>query len=262
MTDIRLYMFQTGHIRQKEVNIKLGMSQDEFITPIPWYLITHPKGNVVIDGGIALEAAQDPKAHWGTTADVYYPLLTEEETCIHQLEAAGFKAEDVRYVLHSHLHLDHTGATGRFPNATYVVQRSEYEYAFNADWFSAGGYIRKDFDKPGLNWHFLEGDKTDAFDLYGDGVIKLYTSPGHSPGHQSFVVTLPETGPIMLVIDAAYTLDHWNEKCLPGFLTSAIDTVRSVKKLRMIAEQTGAIVVTGHDLENWKNFKKAPDYYA
>ncbi|MGO7623966.1 N-acyl homoserine lactonase family protein, partial [Rhizobium ruizarguesonis] len=86
-------------------------------------------------------------------------------------------------------------------------------------------------------------------------------SPGHSPGHQSFVLTLPETGPIMLFIDAAYTLDHWNEKFLPGFLTSAIDTVRSVKKLRMIAEQTGAIVVTVHDLENWNNFNKAPDYY-
>ncbi|MGO7601845.1 N-acyl homoserine lactonase family protein, partial [Rhizobium ruizarguesonis] len=80
----------TGHIRQKEVNIKLGRSKDEFSTPIPWYRIKHPKGNGVIDGGIALEAAQDPKAHWGTTADVDYPLRTEEETGIHQLEAAGY----------------------------------------------------------------------------------------------------------------------------------------------------------------------------
>jgi N-acyl homoserine lactone hydrolase len=262
MTDIRLYMFQTGHIRQKEVNIKLGMGQDEFITPIPWYLITHPKGNIVIDGGIALEAAQDPKEHWGVTADVYWPLLTEEETCVHQLTEAGFKVEDVRYVLHSHLHLDHTGATGRFPNATHIVQRAEYEYAFTADWFAAAGYIRKDFDKPGLKWLLLEGAESEGFDLYGDGVVKFYNSPGHSPGHQSFLITPPQSGPILLVVDAAYTLDHWNEKCLPGFLTSAIETVRSVKKLRMLAEQTGALVVTGHDLENWQNFKKAPDYYG
>ncbi len=262
MTDVRLYMFQTGHIRQREVNIKLGTSQDEFITPIPWYLITHPKGNVVIDGGIALEAAIDPKGHWGAVADVYWPMLTEEETCVNQMTAAGFDVEDVKYVLHSHLHLDHTGATGRFPNATHIVQRVEYEYAFTADWFAAGGYIRKDFDKPGLKWHLLEGAESEGFDLYGDGVIKIYNSPGHSPGHQSFLITPPESGPILLVVDAAYTLDHWNEKCLPGFLTSAIETVRSVKKLRMLAEQTGAMVVTGHDLENWRNFKKAPDYYG
>lgn len=261
MTEIRLYMFQTGHIRQREVNIKLGAGQGEFITPIPWYLITHPKGNVVIDGGIALEAARDPKGHWGDVADVYWPLLTEEQTCINQLQAHGFDPADVKYVLQSHLHLDHTGATGRFPNATHVVHKREYEYAFTADWFAAGGYIRKDFDKPGLKWHFLDGAHSDGFDLYGDGVIKMYSSPGHSPGHQSFLITLPETGPVLLVVDAAYTFDHWNEKCLPGFLTSAIETASSVRKLRMLAEQTGAVVVTGHDPDSWPSFKQAPDFY-
>ncbi len=262
MTDIRLYMFQTGHIRQKEVNIKLGTSQDEFITPIPWFLITHPKGNVVIDGGIALEAAQNPRQHWGGVADIYWPMLTEDETCVRQLEGAGFKVEDVRYVLQSHLHLDHTGAAGRFPNATHVVQRKEFEYAFTADWFSAGGYIRKDFDKPGLKWHLLDGVATDGFDLYGDGVIKMYFSPGHAPGHQSFLISIPSAQPILLVIDAAYTMDHWNEKCLPGFLTSAIEVAHSVKKLRILAENTGAMVVTGHDPDMWPSFKKAPDYYG
>ena len=262
MTDIRLYLFQTGSIRQKEVNIKLGTSQDEFITPIPWFLITHPKGNVIIDGGIAVEAARDPKAHWGGVAEIYWPMLKEADTCEIQLEAAGFKAADVRYVLQSHLHLDHTGATGRFPNATHIVQRKEYEYAFTADWFAAGGYIRPDFDKPGLKWHFLDGALTDGFDLYGDGVIKMYSSPGHSPGHQSFLITLPQSGPILLTIDAAYTMDHWNEKCLPGFLTSAVEVAHSVKKLRMVAAQTGAMVVTGHDPDMWPTFKKAPDYYG
>jgi N-acyl homoserine lactone hydrolase len=57
-------------------------------------------------------------------------------------------------------------------------------------------------------------------------------------------------------------MDHWNEKCLPGFLTSAIETAHSVRKLRMLAEQTNALVVTGHDPDMWPSFKKAPDYYA
>ena len=34
------------------------------------------------------------------------------------------------------------------------------------------------------------------------------------------------------------------------------------EKLRMLAKQTDAIVVTGHDLEGWKQFKKVPDFYA
>ena len=98
--------------------------------------------------------------------------------------------------------------------------------------------------------------------LYGDGVIKMIFTPGHAPGHQSFLLTLPESGTILLTVDATYTMDHWNEKCLPGFLTSAIETAHSVRKLRMLAEQTNALVVTGHDPDMWPSFKKAPDYYA
>ncbi|CUX02990.1 hypothetical protein AGR2A_pa80005 [Agrobacterium genomosp. 2 str. CFBP 5494] len=41
------------------------------------------------------------------------------------------------------------------------MQRSEYEYAFTPDWFAGGGYIRKDFDKPGLKWQFLNGTQDD-----------------------------------------------------------------------------------------------------
>lgn len=47
-----------------------------------------------------------------------------------QLKRIGIAPEDIRYVVLSHLHSDHTGAIGRFPHATHVVQRQEYEYAF------------------------------------------------------------------------------------------------------------------------------------
>ncbi|MFK0206403.1 N-acyl homoserine lactonase AttM [Agrobacterium sp. NPDC090283] len=258
--DIMLYFFQTGRIRQKEVNIKLGAGQGEFFTPIPWFLITHPRGNVVIDGGIAVEAALDPVGHWGDVANVYYPVMEPEEGCVNRLKEAGFDPADVKYVIHSHLHLDHTGACGNFPNATHIVQKREYEYAHTADWFAAGGYIMKDIKKPGIRWELL--DDEDAFDLYGDGVIQLYQSPGHSPGHQSIMVRLPETGSVLLVIDAAYTFDHWEDKCLPGFLTSAIETAASVKKLRRLAERENAMVVTGHDPDVWPSFRKAPEFYG
>jgi hypothetical protein len=47
---------------------------------------------------------------------------------------------------------------------------------------------------------------------------------------------------MLLTADAAYTLDHWNEKALPGFLTSTIDAVRSVQKLHQVVRQSGAQV--------------------
>lgn len=187
--------------------------------------------------------------------------MREDEGCVAQVKKLGIDPADIRYVVQSHLHLDHTGAIGRFPNATHIVQRREYEYAYTPDWFAAGGYIRKDFDRPGLKWEFLDGERNDLFDVYGDGILKTIFTPGHSPGHQSLLITLPNSGSLLLTIDAAYTLDHWEERALPGFLTSTVETVRSVQKLRYLAERTSAIVVTGHDPDIWPTFRKAPEYY-
>lgn len=259
---IELHMFQTGTLRTKLKYIKMNQGEQDFEIPVPWFLIKHPLGNVVIDGGNAVEAAIDKRGHWGAVVDAYDPVMDVSENCVDQLKLVGVDPQSVRYVLQSHLHLDHTGALGHFPRAQVVVQRSEYEYAFKPHWFAAGAYIRADFDRPGLNWKFLGGEYTDNFDLFGDGTVRLIFTPGHSVGHQSFLLTLPNTGPVLLTIDAAYTLDHWNEKALPGLVTSSTQAADSVTKLRRIAADTGAMVVTGHDPDNWGTFLKAPyDFY-
>ena len=97
--------------------------------------------------------------------------------------------------------------------------------------------------------------------MYGDGVITIIFTPGHSPGHQSILINLPKSGNILLTIDAAYTIDHWENKCLPGLVTSSTQAVDSVKKLRKIAKEKQALVVTGHDPNAWLTFKKAPMFY-
>ncbi|QTF10914.1 N-acyl homoserine lactonase family protein [Brenneria izadpanahii] len=255
-------MFQSGSLKCKLHNIKMNQGANtDYEIPVPFFLLTHPKGHTLIDGGNAVETAVNPRDYWGDITDVYWPVMSEEQGCVAQLEKLGIDPQDVRYVVQSHLHLDHTGAIGRFPNATYVVQRREYEYAYTADWFAAGGYIRNDFDRPGLKWEFLDGEINDFYDLYGDGSLRTIYTPGHSPGHQSVLLTLPHSGSFLLSCDAAYTTDHWEERALPGFLTSAIEAVRSVQKLRRLAEKAEATVVTGHDPDQWSTFKHAPQYY-
>ena len=92
-----------------------------------------------------------------------------------------------------------------------------------------------------MKWQFLEGESSDFYDLYGDGSIVMVYTPGHAPGHQSFLITLPRSGRILLTVDAAYTMDHWNEKALPGFMASVTDVVRSVQKLRALADKTDSL---------------------
>ena len=82
-------------------------------------------------------------------------MLSEEQGCLPALRSLGIDPGSIRYVLLSHLHWDHTGAVGRFPNAIHFVQRCELEYALVPDWFAADAFARSDFDVsgwPGTYW--------------------------------------------------------------------------------------------------------------
>ena len=262
---VRLHMFEGGSIKCRVHNVKLGQGQGEpFEFPVPWFVIEHPRGLAVIDGGMAAACAEDPLGHWGPIANTYWPVMTPEQGCVHALEAAGFDPADVRYVLQSHLHLDHTGglaAIERFPDAEVILTRREFEYGHAPDWYADAVYIDADFRKPGIRWALLS-DSDDGYDVFGDGSVRCWHTPGHSPGHLSFEVKLAGDGTFLLTIDAAYTSDHWNERALPGFLASAVDTVRSVRKLHRIARRTDATVVTGHDPDAWPAFKQSPAAYS
>lgn len=259
--DLRLYFFECGSLKTQVQYIKMNQGLgDPYEIPVPFYLITHPRGNVLYDGGNALEVARDPRGHWDAVVDAYEPVMSENDFVINQLQAMDVDPASVRYVIQSHLHLDHTGAVGHFPNAEYIVQRRELEYAYTPDWFQKPAYIRADFDRD-VSWLFLDGPHDDEYDLFGDGTIRMFFTPGHAPGHTSVLVDLPEEGPMMLAADAVYTRDHYEDAALPGLIYSAADVADSVRKIRRTVDALGATLVTGHDPEEWPKFKKAPEYY-
>ena len=133
---IKLYMFQTGTIKTKVKFIKMNQGEEPYEIPIPWFLIKHPQGDVIIDGGMPIEAALDKHKHWGSLVDVYDPVMKASEWCRDQVKTVNTNPEDVKNVIQTHLHLDHSGAIGHFPNATHITQRIEYDYAFNPDWIA------------------------------------------------------------------------------------------------------------------------------
>ncbi|NTW36566.1 MAG: beta-ketoacyl-ACP synthase 3 [Syntrophobacteraceae bacterium] len=173
---------------------------------------------------------------------------------------AQVRAEDIKYVILSHLHLDHAGCVGLFPNAKYIVQRDELHFAYAPDHYMKAAYIRKDFDKD-VPWVIMEGWRDDRLDLFLDGSIFIYFTPGHTPGHQSILVNLHNSGPMFFAADSCYTMENINEDVLPGLMWNAGETVRSVQRMKNLRDLYGATIVTGHDPEAWKQFKQAPGYY-
>ena len=81
-SNIKLYMFQTGTLKTKLKYIKMNQSNEDFEIPVPWYLIKHPEGDVVIDGGIAIEVALDKHEHWGSVISAYDPIMNKSENCV------------------------------------------------------------------------------------------------------------------------------------------------------------------------------------
>jgi glyoxylase-like metal-dependent hydrolase (beta-lactamase superfamily II) len=263
--DIRLYFFQCGVIEVPLRNINLGEGGggEMVVTPVPWYLVTHPRGNIVIDGGNAPEVAVDARAHWGAITEMSTAVMSPEEAVVPALKAAGFDPADVRWIVQSHLHLDHTGAVAvieRFPNAEVVVSRTEYAWAHAPASYAALGYAPKDYVKPGVPWVLLEQSE-DGYDLLGDGTLRFWWTPGHTPGHASIEINLPSGASFMLAVDAANTIDHLFERKLPAFNVSVDDAINSVRRLRRLAWRRDATLVAGHDPDQWPTLRKAPEYY-
>jgi len=258
---MKLYLFEAGILKSQKQYFTLGRGVGEpFDVPVPFLLIDHPKGKVLFDTGNAYETINNKEEHWGGILAAYDPIMTEEQWCVKAIQKVGVQPEDIKYVILSHLHLDHAGCVGRFPNAKYIVQRDELHFAFAPDYYMKAAYIRKDFDRD-VNWVILEGWRDDKLDLFNDGSMIIYFTPGHTPGHQSVLVNLPNSGPMFFAADSCYTTENINEDVLPGLMWNAGETVRSVQRMKNLQELYGATIVTGHDPEAWKTFKQAPEYY-
>ena len=222
----------------------------DFEVPVPYFLIRHPDGDVVVDGGNPLAVAQDARAHWGPLVDQFGVHMTEDQHCAAQVGGVVDPGA-VRYIVQTHLHMDHTGALGHFPNAAVVVHAAELEAARSSD--ERRGYVPADFDKPDLNWQAYDGDH----DLFGDGSVRLIQSPGHSAGHVSVLVRLSETGNVLLTADASDSRRIWDGELPPRAFHSREQAAATLERLHEVADEADALLIFGHDADNWASLQRS-----
>ena len=262
MTDLALHVLDGGTLTLRHQMVFLKGDFHPITIPIPYFLIRHPAGNVLFDGGMALEACRDPQAYLGAElVAVMKPRVSERHHVLAQLRSLGVDPGSVRHVVQSHLHFDHVGAIGHLPGARFLVHRRELEYAADPDWF-ADGYHARDLERPGVTWETFDLDEDDAeLDLYGDGTIRLVYTPGHAIGLVAMVVALADQT-IILAGDAADTATHYEHRALPGLYLDGPALVRSIDRLRRLERETGALVIFGHDMEQWRTLRHGRDAYT
>ena len=96
--EIRLYLFDCGVIHNplRIMNLNEGADGETVANPTPWYLLTHPRGHVVIDGGNAPEVAVDYRAHLGPLTDISRPEMTPEQAVVPAMPRSGPTTRAIR----------------------------------------------------------------------------------------------------------------------------------------------------------------------
>ena len=213
--------------------------------PISMWIIDHPKGLIVFDTGnnVAISDGQC-ESYWpkGFCQNLK-PSQKRDDVIDRQLQKLGYSAEQVKFVITSHAHLDHIGNIKMFPKATHVMQRRELYQAWWPEKFQRGAFILKDYDTTrDFDFLELEGD----YDLFGDGSVVILDTPGHTMGHQSLKLRLKQTGTVVITGDAVWMQENLDGH-VPGTNFNTADTMRSIEKLKRIRDLENAQLFMSHD---------------
>ncbi len=170
------------------------------------------------------------------------------------LDPAGLEPSEIDVVLDTHLHFDHAGgntqldAAGRpvpaFPNARYVVQKAELDFARTDNERIRASYVRDDFEPvaaAGL-FQFVEGDAR------VDERIEVVLAPGHTPHlHVPIIRTGEHT--IAFLADLVPTASHVPFPYIMGYDLEPLRTLESKKRILGQAAREGWRLVFEHDAD-------------
>jgi len=223
--------------------------------PVCAYLLDTDSGWVLLDAGLNPANGRDParmqEKFWSLRMTA--PVIRDQHLLETQLAQLGVRFDDIGHVILSHLHYDHCGYLRHFPHARISIQRSEYEHAFGPE--PGMAYFRDEYDDPRLQWDLREGD------WQAQPGLRLIDTRGHTHGHQSAVVQLPESGTVVVPFDAGDLQENFDDEILPGETCDDAAALQAIRRLKAIAAQTGAPMLLFHDPVAIQRMRLSPDCY-
>lgn len=172
------------------------------------FLVTDPKGHVLIDGGLPQSA----------------PLIAAN------IRKLGFRLEDVRYLLINHAHFDHAGGLAELKRLTGA--RLVASAADTGD--LEAGSARHRPEQPSVPAAKVDRRIGEGATVrVGSTVLTATLTPGHTPGATSWLMTTTEAGrPVRVIFASSLSVAGLKLPSHPGYPNAAADFRSTFAKLR------------------------------
>jgi N-acyl homoserine lactone hydrolase len=226
--------------------------------PVPCFLIAHPRGTLLWDVGVIPDASVEAQARGGAHYNVNpTAAAVVTRTLKSQLEAIGYRPDDMTYVAISHAHKDHSANLDEFASATWLARPAEREFM----WKPNNERVDPSFYTKLKNSRTIAIDK-DEYDVFGDGKVVMKAAPGHTPGHQVLVLQLASLGRVMIAGDLYhYPPERRFHRAPPDNEFNVQQSTASRAMIEEYLQKTKTTIWIEHDFNANAKLKKSPAYY-
>jgi 4-pyridoxolactonase len=268
MKDTNVYLLDCGTMAldQSYMFLDAGLTGMRRF-PVYGVLIDHAEGRFLFDTGF-------DAGHINATAGFTLPQQSQTQTIPAQLRLLGMRATEITHVINSHYHIDHCGGNKHCTHATTICHQCELEVLRSPGPKEELAYSDISF-APDIRGPAVERpDSGPAQDIYtprfetlsGDQEIAkglfLFETAGHTPGHYSLMVKLAHRRPMLFTADACYSQKNLDMMCIQSGNHDPALTLKSLQRLKALAETHDAELFYSHDPESWPAYQRAPGYYS
>jgi N-acyl homoserine lactone hydrolase len=264
-SSLKITPIQTGtgncHVRQVAspehigtIRRRAGILLDREWTgphPIYAYLIEHPEGLLLVDTG---DSARKSDPGYMPRLNPFFRYCIDirvapEEEIGPQLRAMGIASRDLRLILMTHLHHDHTGGLRHFPHSQILVSAECLKAARRKrgligavpktwpTWFDPESFT---FSGPAV------GPFARSASLTQDGSVLAVQTPGHMAGHVS-ILARSENLTYVLAGDLTYRQDLLMADAVDGVTVNPAQSLASQRAVKQLAQTEPTVLLPAHD---------------
>lgn len=250
---IKLYTLDGGHLTFTNMGLFYDTGEHEGEAgdmAVPCYLIHHGEDWLLWDTGNGDDLAKykDGVMKFGVKFSV-------KKTLKSQLAELNLTPDDIKYVVLSHLHPDHSGNVKLFPNAEFIVAEDELKWAFGKP---TPQFIEPDMIAPLKTANVMA--TRDDIDVFGDGTVQVLRGPGHTPGHRFLFVKLPNYGNILITGDLYHTKENYEKHSIDDGNYNRAEELASFDRFDRMQKNLKTKVIIQHSPEDFAKMPKFPKF--